>query len=112
MWYSSLAMPWTGAGNASNRETLGHRGRAGDPLYSARRTLHTGVDLLTDKQKTRLDALFSDDQHAAVEVTWCVQQDLRNPDRAAGRQAIQKAINALSRGVPAPSSNSASSAPR
>ena len=29
----------------------GHRGRAGDPLYSARRTLHTGTSLLTDKQK-------------------------------------------------------------
>ena len=28
----------------------GHRGRTGDPLYAARRTLHTGADLLTDKQ--------------------------------------------------------------
>ncbi|MGG5172375.1 ISL3 family transposase, partial [Pseudarthrobacter sp. J1738] len=32
--------------------TCGHRGRAGDPLYKARRTLHTGADLLTEKQKT------------------------------------------------------------
>lgn len=47
----------------------GHRGRAGDPLYSARRTLHTGTSLLTDKQKTRLDALFADDAHVQVEVT-------------------------------------------
>ena len=31
----------------------GHRGRAGDPLYGARRTLHTGIDLLTDKQTAR-----------------------------------------------------------
>ena len=31
----------------------GHRGRAGDPLYSARRTLHTGTDLLTDKTNRR-----------------------------------------------------------
>ena len=30
----------------------GHRGRTNDPLYRARRTLHTGADLLTDKQKT------------------------------------------------------------
>ena len=29
----------------------GHRGRADDPLYRARRTLHTGVDLLTDRQQ-------------------------------------------------------------
>jgi transposase len=31
--------------------TCGHRGRKGDPLYAARRTLHTGSDLLTDKQR-------------------------------------------------------------
>ncbi|MDK9667411.1 ISL3-like element ISPfr6 family transposase, partial [Propionibacterium freudenreichii] len=48
----------------------GHRGRAGDPLYSARRTLHTGASLLTDKQKTRLDALFADEAHTELEVTW------------------------------------------
>src|SRR5664280_2440422 len=39
----------------------GHRGRAADPLYRARRVLHTGSDLLTDKQRGRLDALFADD---------------------------------------------------
>ncbi|GMA23471.1 hypothetical protein GCM10025864_12300 [Luteimicrobium album] len=47
-----------------------HRGRAGDPLYRARRTLHTGTDLLTDKQRIRLEALFAVDEHAAVEATW------------------------------------------
>jgi hypothetical protein len=29
----------------------GHRGRTADPLYGARRPLHTGAGLLTDKQK-------------------------------------------------------------
>ena len=38
----------------------GHRGRTTDPLYRARRTLHTGVDLLTDTQHDRLTALFVD----------------------------------------------------
>ena len=37
----------------------GHRGRRGDPLFSARRTLHTGADLLTEKQRARLHALFA-----------------------------------------------------
>ena len=87
------------------QETLGHRGRAGDPLYSARRTLHTGLDLLTDKQKTRIQALFNNDHHVAVEVTWGVYQKIvnayRNPDRAAGRRQMQKVITALGRGVPA-----------
>jgi transposase len=31
----------------------GHRGRKNDPLYRARRTLHTGSDLLTEKQQAR-----------------------------------------------------------
>ena len=48
----------------------GHRGRAGDPLYRARRTLHTGADLLTDKQRERVTALFSVDEHVQVEATW------------------------------------------
>lgn len=37
----------------------GHRGYKNDPLYSARRTLPTGADLLTDKQKDRLTDLFA-----------------------------------------------------
>jgi transposase len=83
----------------------GHRGRAGDPLYSARRTLHTGTSLLTDKQKTRLDALFADDQHVAVEVTWAAYQRMitayRDPDPARGRDLMSKLIASLASGVPA-----------
>ena len=41
--------------------TCGHRGYKGDPLYSARRTLHTGAGLLTDRQTDRLEALFTVD---------------------------------------------------
>ncbi len=48
----------------------GHRGMKGDPLYSARRTLHTGAGLLTDKQCQRLTELFAVDAHVEVEVTW------------------------------------------
>jgi transposase len=36
------------------QDTLGHRGRTGDPLYRVRRTLHTRLSPLTDKQKGRL----------------------------------------------------------
>ena len=52
----------------------GHRGRARDPLYRARRTLHTGRELLTDRQKDRLEQLFAVEDHASVEVTWAVYQ--------------------------------------
>ena len=52
----------------------GHPGRNDDPLYRARRTLQTGADLLTDKQKIRLADLFDaeshGDAHVPVEATW------------------------------------------
>jgi transposase len=47
----------------------GHRGRTGDPLYAARRMLHTGAGLLTDKQADRLRELFAGDAHVQVEAT-------------------------------------------
>ena len=83
----------------------GHRGYKNDPLYRTRRTLHTGADLLTDKQKDRLDALFADDAHVEVQVTWAVYQQLiaayRDPDRASGRTTLAALIKSLSAGVPA-----------
>ncbi|WNB85419.1 ISL3 family transposase [Cellulomonas sp. ATA003] len=83
----------------------GHRGRKTDPLYRARRTLHTGADLLTDRQRQRLTALFGVDEHVQVEVTWSVYQRMiaayRDPDRARGRQLMTALIASLSRGVPA-----------
>ena len=82
-----------------------HRGRKGDPLYAARRTLHTGAAFLTDRQQQRLDALFADDRHAAVEVTWGIYQHMvaayRQPDRAAGKQLMIELIYTVSAGVPA-----------
>jgi len=86
-------------------DTHGHRGRTGDPLYAARRTLHTGADLLTDKQKDRLAALFEDDQHVQLEATWGIYQRMiaayREPDRPRGRELMQQLIKAVSHGVPA-----------
>lgn len=87
------------------QDTTGHRGRAGDPLYAARRTLHTGAGLLTAKQAARLDRLFADDRHAAVQATWGVYQDVvaayRHPDRAAGKRLLGGLIGALGRALPA-----------
>ena len=34
------------------QDTCGHRGRNDRPALRARRTLHTGADLLTDKQRS------------------------------------------------------------
>ena len=81
----------------------GHRGRTGNPLYSARRTLHTGTDLLTDKQRHLLETLFADDNHVQVEATWGIYQRMiaayRDPDKTTGRQLMQAVIDAVSHGV-------------
>ena len=83
----------------------GHRGRKGDPLYSCRRTLHTGLKLLTDTQWDRLDRLFDTDKHVHVEVTWSVYQSMvtayRHDDRAEGRRDLAALIESLRTGVPA-----------
>ncbi|MFB9283911.1 ISL3 family transposase [Pseudoclavibacter helvolus] len=82
----------------------GRRGRKNDPLYKARRTLHTGAGLLTDRQQARLDALFAVSEHVEVEATWGIYQRMiaayREPDRALGKKAMQALIDSLVSGVP------------
>jgi len=83
----------------------GHRGYKDDPLYAARRTLHTGAELLTDKQAQRLRGLFAADEHVAVEATWGIYQRMvaayRHPDRKVGRELMVKLIASVSHGIPA-----------
>gem|GEM_PF-53470 len=85
--------------------TLGHRGRRGDPLYRARRTLHTGDALLTDTQRERLTVLFTDPAHLEVEATWGIYQRIitayREPDRTRGRELMHAVIDSLREGIPA-----------
>ena len=81
------------------QDTLGHRGHTGDPLYGVRRALRTGADLLTDRQRERLQAVFANDAHISVEATWAVYQRIvaayRNPDRAQGKTQLTAAIASL-----------------
>jgi transposase len=82
----------------------GHRGHKSDPLYAARRTLHTGADLLTDKQKDRLVDLFTVNAHVEVEATRGIYEQMiaayREPNRARGRALMQQLIASLSTAVP------------
>ena len=68
--------------------------------------MHTGEDLLTDRQRERLARLFADEDHIEVEATWGILQRMiaayRDPDRTAGRAAMAAVIDALRDGVPAP----------
>jgi transposase len=87
-------------------DTCGHRGRKTDPLYRARRTLCTGADLLTDKQRNRLDSLFATQTHVEVEATWGIYQRIiaayRQPNRKQGRASMATLIESLRTGIPKP----------
>ena len=86
------------------QDTLGHRGRRGDPLFQARRTLNTGDALLTDRPRERLMVLFTPDEHAQAEATWGVYQRIitvyREPDPHQGKQLMEAVIDSLREGVP------------
>jgi len=86
------------------QDTCGHRGRAGDPLYGVRLTLHTGRDLLTDRQAARLEQVFAADAHAPVQVTWAVYQEIvaayRAENRAEGREIMAHLIDAIATKAP------------
>ncbi|TLP80042.1 ISL3 family transposase [Nesterenkonia sphaerica] len=86
------------------QDTLGHRGRSGDPLYGTRRTLRTGADLLTEKQHQRLQKVFTEDEHVEVEATWRIYQKIvaayRNPSKIEGKNQLEDVIASLRRAVP------------
>ncbi|MBW3086810.1 hypothetical protein KEM60_03039 [Austwickia sp. TVS 96-490-7B] len=79
-------------------------GRKGDPLYTARRTVHTGADLLTEVQHERLESLFAADRHIQVEYTSGIYQRMisayRHPDQTSARVEMSSIIDTLTNGVP------------
>ena len=81
-----------------------HRGRKDDPLYTSRRTLHTGAGLLSDRQRQRLTARFADGRHVEVEATWGIYQRMiaayREPNRTRSRELMSTLIDSVSQGVP------------
>lgn len=87
------------------QQLLGRRGRGTDPLYQSRRTLHTGQNLLTDRQFLRLEALFATEDHVQVEATWGVYQRMieayRESDRSRAKQMMQSVISTICADVPA-----------
>ena len=89
----------------TGQELHHRRGRATDPLYKARRMLHTRSCLLTLRQQHQLADLFASDCHVALEVTWSVYQNIidayRDPNKIRGKALMQAEIACLSdAGVP------------
>ena len=83
----------------TGQERHHRRGRATDPLYKARRMLHTRSCLLTPRQQHQLADLFASDCHVALEVTWSVYQNIidayRAPDTDVGKALMEAEINTL-----------------
>ena len=87
------------------QETLGHRGRSGDPLYGIRRVARTRAGLLTTKQQHRLAKVFADERHVAFEVTWSLYQSVIEAYQAdqpvEGKKIMTRLITSIHSGVPA-----------
>ena len=55
-------------------ETLGHRGRAGDPLYGIRRLLLRGYERLSARQLQRLEVGLVGDRYGEVGAAWLAKE--------------------------------------
>jgi len=72
-------------------ETLGHRGRKGDPLYGVRRLLTAASERISDGGRTRLRGLLdAGDPHGEVRTAWHAKETVR------GIYGIDSTTDALS----------------
>ncbi len=79
------------------QDTLGHRGRKGDPLYGIGSALRAAVEKLTDRQWARPErAIDVRAERDAVWVAWSVAQRLRlahrHPEPAKGKKIAEQLI--------------------
>ena len=87
------------------REQHGRRGLNDDPLYKARRTLTVGLDLAIEKQKAKLEDLFTEPAYEPVQLVWSVYQRMvdayRQPKVEVGKWALSTLIDEIGAKVPA-----------
>jgi transposase len=79
------------------QETLGHRGRKGDPLYGIRTMLRAGAEKLTDRQWARFEnAIAAHEAHLQVWLAWTCAQQLRSayrhPNPVEGKKIAEKVL--------------------
>ena len=82
------------------QDTLGHRGRTGDPLYQIRLLLRASRDRLTKRQQERLrEAFTADEAHISVEVAYQLTGQVREVFHQAtptqGRRLAARLIESL-----------------
>ena len=84
------------------QETLGHRGRKGEPLYGIQNLLRAGAEKLTDKQWARLEKAIAarPEDHLQVYLAWSCSQQLRSAYRHTnlleGRKIAEKVLATFS----------------
>jgi len=82
------------------QETLGHRGRKGDPLFGIRLALRCGIERLTVRQRGRITAAIeATEAHLEVLVAWLATLELRSAfrhkDLAEGRRIAQHVLDSF-----------------
>ena len=82
------------------QETLGHRGRKGDPLFGIRLALRCGIERLTERQRDRITAAIdANEAHVEVVVAWLATQELRSAfrhkDLAEGRRIAEHVLDSF-----------------
>ncbi|MGB3763167.1 MAG: ISL3 family transposase [Ornithinimicrobium sp.] len=84
------------------QETLGHRGRKGDPLYGIQKLVRAGAEKLTDEQWARFERAIAarPDEHLGVYIAWSCAQQLRaayrHRDPVEGRTIAEKDLESFS----------------
>ena len=90
----------------TQQETLGRRGRSGDPLFAARKALLTSEKYLSPRGWDKVQQVIT--KHTGLFRIWAVYQSIiaayRNPDKQEGRQHLTAVIDALdtvnTKGIP------------
>lgn len=68
--------------------TCGHRGRSGDPLYGVRRILLTRMELLTDRQRAKLETILT------------IEDQDGHPHKRIGKRWMYKVLSQICTGLP------------
>ena len=74
------------------QQTTGHRGRKGDPLYTARRDLTRAGERLTDRGRLRLEAAFDADDTLDLKSAWILKEALRDVYDSTGLRQAEREL--------------------
>ena len=74
------------------QDLTGHRGRKGDPLYTARRDLTRAGERLTDRGRLRIEAAFDADDTLDLKSAWILKEALRDVYHSTSRRQAEREL--------------------